>query len=836
MTNPAGLETAAWAVLSWLFTYAIHSTILLGAAFLVGSRFAADPAWKELLWKAALLGSLATASVQLAAGFTPLGGRWNLRAAAVAPAMPIARAGDEPQPSYPNAAAMDTASSASSEARISPAAASPVVEGAGAKARPVFSGLRRGWPVVLAGFWLAVAAVGGLRLAGAQWRLRRWLRSRRPVTDLKLLGMLEELRRGAGARRPVRLTMTPECRVPMAIRGREIVVPPRFLDELAAEEQRAGLAHELAHVLRRDPAWLVLSLALERLFFFQPLLRTARRALRESAEFLCDEWSVRQTGSPVALARCLEAVVSWLPASRDARLDLASPMALQASPFVRRVERMLAGGGPAARRPSAAWLAVPLVAVIAAAPVVSSGQSRGSEPGKPTGSFSGKLSDDSLPRWSAADLARARAEARISRPSQPLPPLPARWRWALDEAASRNLRDFWIVYGFHTPIHANDLMMGESDGMDVVSKLDGPWSGPSLAALLEDATPIAGPANVAVLVRYRAAREGGFDFAGYRSMTLPYKFGKTPVFWLGYAEEARSFSQLEALFDQAGDDELRTLFIEAASLHPTTDLVLPFLQRLLDPAHSVAVRSEAAEGFDHHHDPRSVRILLATARRDPSVEVRAEAAETIGEVQVPEAIPALLELVRRSKDPDVRQEAAEGFEDQPAERALPAIAELLADGLDDDDVAMEVVETLAAFPGKTSFDLLLRTAESHPRLQVQQEAVETLGENESDGEEALEALARIAWEHGNEDVRLEAVETLGHVHAGGADAALLRLIWEHPDPDVQSEAVETLGDLSGTGAVPELRRVLRDHPNEDVRDEARETLGDESAKDEKEER
>ena len=142
MMNPAGLETAAWAVLSWLFTYAVHSTILLGLAFLVGSRFTADPAWKELLWKAALLGSLATASVQLAAGFTPLGGRWNLQAAAVEPAMPAALVGDEPQPSYPNAAAMDTASSEARE--IPPAPAPPGVEGSGVKARPVFSGLRRG--------------------------------------------------------------------------------------------------------------------------------------------------------------------------------------------------------------------------------------------------------------------------------------------------------------------------------------------------------------------------------------------------------------------------------------------------------------------------------------------------------------------------------------------------------------------------------------------------------------------------------------------------------------------------------------------------------------------
>jgi HEAT repeat protein len=824
MTN---LEPIAWAALSWLLTYAIHSTILLGAALVVGSRVADDHAWKELLWKAALLGSLATASVQLVAGFTPLGGRWDLPVVATVQEKPIAIANVELGSSAIEAEAVKNPP-------IAAPSPTPVLDeparlsSESAVARPILPGLRHGWPVALAGIWLAIAAFGGLRLLGAEWRLRRWLRSRRPVKDPGLLQILEDLRRGAGARRPVRLSMTSECSVPMAIRGREIVVPPRFVDELPPEEQRAGLAHELAHVLRRDPLWLVLVLALERLLFFQPLLRTARRTLRESAEFLCDEWSVRQTGSPVALARCLEAVVSWLPAARDARLDLASPMARQASPFLRRVERMLKGVTPTVRRPSRVWLGVPLIAVIALAPAVSNGRNPGVETGRRS-SFTGTLSPDSLPRWSAADLARARSEARISRPTQPLQVLSTRWSWALDEARRQGLRDFWIVYGFYTPIHPNHLMISESDGINIVTKFSSELSGPSMTALLEDAKPIAGRANLAVLVRYRAAREGGFDFAGYRSLALPFKFGKTPVFWLGFAEEGPSFSQMKQLFEQADSDDLRTLFIEAASLHPTTDLVLPFLQRLLDPSNSVAVRSEAAEGFDHHHDPRSVRILLATARQDPSVEVRAEAAETIGEVQVAESIPALLELARRSPDADVRQEAAEGFGDQPRERALPAIVELLA-GVPDDEVANEAVEALGAFPGKASLEILLRTVNSYPRPQVQHEAVETIGEAASDGEGAVEVLARIAWEHDNGDVRQEAVETLGEVHAKGAKAALIRLIWESSDTEVQREAVETLGDLHDQDTVPELKRILREHPNRDVQREAQETLADEYVK------
>ena len=37
------------------------------------------------------------------------------------------------------------------------------------------------------------------------------------------------------------------------------------------------LAHEIAHLVRRDPQWLVLARAIEMVFFFQPLNRLARR-------------------------------------------------------------------------------------------------------------------------------------------------------------------------------------------------------------------------------------------------------------------------------------------------------------------------------------------------------------------------------------------------------------------------------------------------------------------------------------------------------------------------------------------------------------------------------
>ena len=166
----------------------------------------------------------------------------------------------------------------------------------------------------------------------------------------------------------------------------------------------------------------------------------------------------------------------------------------------------------------------------------------------------------------------------------------------------------------------------------------------------------------------------------------------------GFAPEAESFGRVRDLFGQVRHEKIKVLLIELASLHPTTDLVLPFLTGLLEASNPVAIRREAAEGFDHHHDPRSVEILLRVARTDAASEVRAEAAETIGEVQTPQSVPALTDLATNSPDPAVRREAAEAFADQPPDLALPAIERLIATSVDDDALG-EAIEALGEIHG-----------------------------------------------------------------------------------------------------------------------------------------
>ena len=386
--------------------------------------------------------------------------------------------------------------------------------------------------------------------------------------------------------------------------------------------------------------------------------------------------------------------------------------------------------------------------------------------------------------WSASELAQARARLRVHRAPRPSDPLAERWRWALGDARRQGIGDFWIVYRFDTPTHAQDLMMSDTrEGTFVSTSGRLITQGPPLADLLDDAGD---SGNVTVLIHYGSARADAIDRGGYRSTRLGFEFGRTPVFWLGGAPEDQSFERVQELFGQARNEKIQELLIELASLHPTTDLVLPFLTRLVDPANPMAIRREAAEGFDHHHDPRSVEILMRVAGTDTVSEVRAEAAETIGEVQTPQSIPALTDLATNAADRAVRREAAEAFEDQPPALALPAIEALMATS-DDDEVLVEAIEALGELADSRVMALLVRTATGHP----------------------------------NQTAQREAVETLGDVESPDAVAALVRIVWEHKDVRIQREAVETLADRREGDAMKELARIARDHPDADVREEAR---------------
>ncbi len=346
--------------IAWMLTYLLHSTLLLGLAWAVSKPLSRwSVAAEETVWKLALVGALCTASLQLAAGWQPLAGRWNLAAPAPAASSLEAVQG----PVMPATASVETV-------RV-PARMIPVTAPA---ALPPAAAPRVAASTLILGVW----ALGALVLLAASgrsvFRLGRRLRSRPRVVGGTLHGQLRGLAAEAGLEGAVRLSCSSRVPVPVAlgVLRPEICVPPRALARLSDEQQEGMLAHELAHLARRDPFWLLLGTGIASVLFFQPLNWVARRRLREIAEMLSDEWAVARTGRPLSLAACLAEVAGWsvgMPA-----LPVPS-MADQPSSLGRRIRRLL----DESRSPEApgrrAWLAAAMgllvIAVAAAAPAIS---------------------------------------------------------------------------------------------------------------------------------------------------------------------------------------------------------------------------------------------------------------------------------------------------------------------------------------------------------------------------------------------------------------------------------------------------------------------------------
>src|SRR5262249_54762238 len=72
---------AAAITAAWLVTYAAHSTLLIGAVWLLNRAPRLGRSARELTWKLALFGGVATASVVLVAGVRPALGRFETAAA-----------------------------------------------------------------------------------------------------------------------------------------------------------------------------------------------------------------------------------------------------------------------------------------------------------------------------------------------------------------------------------------------------------------------------------------------------------------------------------------------------------------------------------------------------------------------------------------------------------------------------------------------------------------------------------------------------------------------------------------------------------------------------------
>ena len=163
------------------------------------------------------------------------------------------------------------------------------------------------WRHAVLALWIAGIGWGILRLAWGATHLRRVYQLAQPA-QTESQHLLEALRGRLGVRTPIQLLTSTEVGGPLSFGWWQpcIILP----DGMSASQAELVLAHELAHVHRRD--WLVnlLVQCVGVVFFFHPMLSLVRRGLADAREQLCDDWVVQFTGRRADYAQCLVDVLN----------------------------------------------------------------------------------------------------------------------------------------------------------------------------------------------------------------------------------------------------------------------------------------------------------------------------------------------------------------------------------------------------------------------------------------------------------------------------------------------------------------------------------------------
>ena len=157
--------------------------------------------------------------------------------------------------------------------------------------------LARGWPAVVAVVILTGMAGGLVWLSLGVLAVRRHRTRSRPADDDALTALVDQLLSELGCRRPVELRESDDLVTAATVGSlRPCILLPRDWASWTAEQRRAVLAHELAHVCRNDFLAVLAGQLGVVLHFYNPLLHWLMGRLRLEQELAADAAAASVSG------------------------------------------------------------------------------------------------------------------------------------------------------------------------------------------------------------------------------------------------------------------------------------------------------------------------------------------------------------------------------------------------------------------------------------------------------------------------------------------------------------------------------------------------------------
>jgi len=340
----------------WLVTYWLHSSLFVGAALLAIKFNKCSPdALGESLLKSALIMGIVTSVIQVSGFFDAhqslqiLNSEWQVNAKTI----PSQQRSEFAMSNYSkNEAALSKSTQAellSKQASNSAKDVAPTPALSSLKGTPIEPRIKDSvdnlnnyllqLPIWLSLFWLAGVLFISITKTHQYFQLKRLIKNRVPVQDENTLNLFKNLTQHIDSKRHLKLTECDKITSPIALGIKEVVLPKNFSQSYNREQVQAALAHELAHIKRMDSFWLWACIAIESLFFIQPLNKVLNKSIYQFADHLSDNLAAKWTGDPRALAEAISQSAQQNFQSRQ--LEMVPAMTSNKSTLLARIESLI---------------------------------------------------------------------------------------------------------------------------------------------------------------------------------------------------------------------------------------------------------------------------------------------------------------------------------------------------------------------------------------------------------------------------------------------------------------------------------------------------------------
>ncbi|MCX2740672.1 M56 family metallopeptidase [Pontibacter anaerobius] len=160
---------------------------------------------------------------------------------------------------------------------------------------------------LLVTLWLLGLALMAVRFIGGLAYTQRLRHYKTSPLGVQWQQKLNQLQRRLGMQQAVRLAESALVQVPMAIGVAKpvILLPMGAVTGLSQAQVEAILAHELAHILRKDYLLNLLQSVVDMLYFYHPAMWWVSGVVRAEREHCCDDMAVALCGDSLTYARAL---------------------------------------------------------------------------------------------------------------------------------------------------------------------------------------------------------------------------------------------------------------------------------------------------------------------------------------------------------------------------------------------------------------------------------------------------------------------------------------------------------------------------------------------------